>query len=498
MQQKILILDFGSQYTHLIARRIRELGVYSEIVPHDISKIPTGVKAIIISGGPSSVYDRDSPRLKLDISKLNIPVLGICYGHQLLAHSLGGSVDKGEKKEYGFTQINLGSSPLFKDIEPQQLVWESHGDEVKKVPAGFRITASSKICGVEAMENRGKKIFGLQFHPEVTHTKCGMKVLENFIEIASCKRDWKIENFVESAVKEVKSAVGDGKAIIGLSGGVDSSVAAALCSRAIGDNLIAVLVDHGFMRQGEIENVKRIFDLNLRVVDAKKRFFDRLKRVSDPEKKRKIIGEEFVRVFEEAAKEEKADYLIQGTIYPDRIESGITKKSDVIKTHHNVGGLPKETMFEGKIIEPLRDLYKDEVRKIGTVLGVPHDIVTRQPFPGPGLAVRVEGEVTEKKIELIRKIDAIVMEEMRNEILWQCFPVLTASKSTGVKGDSRAFGSVVVIRAVESREAMTARFHRANWSLLEKISTRITNECPEVTRVCYDITNKPPATIEWE
>ena len=509
----VLVLDFGSQYSHLIARRVREQGVYSEILPHDVGveeieslSARFNVKGIVLSGGPASVLDEGAPGIDARILELGLPVLGICYGHQLLARIAGGRVGPAEKKEYGATYVTI-DKPLgvLKGLERRERVWMSHGDVVFEVPEGYEVLAHSENTPVAAFRHKEKPIYGLQWHPEVSHTDKGAQMIRNFLfEVCGCEATWRMEHVVDQLVEEVRAEVGESKAIIALSGGVDSSVAAALAARAVGDKLTAVFVDTGFMREGEPEAVKKLFEamgVKLVVVNAQDRFFKRLEGVVDPEEKRKIIGEEFIRVFEEVAREVGAECLIQGTIYPDRIESGFRKLSDRIKTHHNVAGLPERIKFK-KIVEPLRDLYKDEVRKIAEILGLPRELVHRQPFPGPGLAVRVIGEVTREKVEIVRKADRIVREEIERsglgERLWQYFAVLTNTRSTGVKGDARAYGYVVAVRIVESREGMTASFAKVPYEVLERISTRITNEIPEVTRVVYDITHKPPATIEWE
>ena len=509
----ILVLDFGGQYCHLIARRIRENEVYSEIVPHNVTpeKIreineKLNVKGLILSGGPLSVYEEDSPRLNPEILNLGLPVMGLCYGHQLIAHMVGGTVKPAEKKEYGITYATIVKPvDVLEGLGPTEKVWMSHSDAVYSIPEDYEVLAYTENCPVAAFKHRIKPIYGLQWHPEVIHTQNGMKMLRNFIfKVCGCKPNWRMEDFVEKAVKEIRDFVGNGRAIIALSGGIDSSTATALAAKAIGEKLTAVFVDHGFMRAKEPKFVKKTFGrikINFLAVDAKERFFERLKGVTDPEMKRKVIGEEFIRVFEEVARKVGAEYLIQGTIYPDRIESGFRRFSDKIKTHHNVAGLPSKIEFKG-IVEPLRDLYKDEVRKIAEKLGLPKEIVHRQPFPGPGLAVRIVGEVTPEKVEIVREADRIVREEIEkaglDKGLWQYFAVLTDTETTGVKGDARAYGYTVAIRAVESREAMTASFAKIPYEILEKISTRITNEIPEVVRVVYDITHKPPATIEWE
>ena len=509
----ILVLDFGGQYCHLIGRRIREHGVYSELAPHDVKpeeikllSEKLNVKGLIFSGGPASVYETNPPRPDPNILGLHLPVLGLCYGHQLIAQTIGGRIEPAKQREYGIAYVTVDKPVgLLKGLGDREKVWMSHSDTVFSVPAEYEVLAHTENCPVAAFRHKEKPIYGLQWHPEVVHTEKGTQMLRNFIfEVCRCEPNWKIEDIVEKAVKEIKIQVGGGKAITALSGGIDSSVATALAAEAIDNRLTAVFVDHGFMRENEPEFVKNVFSkfkINLIIADARERFLTKLKGVVDPEKKRKIIGEEFIRVFEENAERIGAEYLIQGTIYPDRIESGFRRFSDKIKTHHNVAGLPIRIMFK-KIVEPLRDLYKDEVRKVAKILELPKEIVSRQPFPGPGLAVRIIGELTKEKVEIAKKADKIVREEIEKsgleENLWQYFAVLTDTKATGVKGDARAYDYVVAVRIVESREAMTASFAKIPYTVLEKISTRITNEIPEVTRVVYDITHKPPATIEWE
>jgi GMP synthase (glutamine-hydrolysing) len=509
----ILVLDFGGQYCHLIGRRIREHGVYSEIVPHDITpdeiKIlneKLNVKGLILSGGPASVYEPNAPRIDRRILEINLPILGLCYGHQLIAQLTNGKVEPATCKEYGIAYVAIDKPVgVLKGLGERERVWMSHGDTVFAMPPEFEVLAHTENCPVAAFRRREKPIYGLQWHPEVIHTENGVQMLRNFIfEVCRCRANWQMEDLIAKMVKEIKAEVGEAKAVIGLSGGIDSSVATALAAQALNDRLTAVFVDHGFMREGEPEAIRNAFQkfkINLVIANAQKRFMEKLRGVTDPEKKRKIIGEEFIRVFEEIAENVGAEYLIQGTIYPDRIESGFRKHSDKIKTHHNVAGLPAKIKFK-KILEPLRDLYKDEVRKVAKMLGLPQEIVNRQPFPGPGLAVRIIGELTEDKVKVAKKADRIVTEEIEKnglaENLWQYFAVLTDTKATGVKGDARAYGYVVAVRAAESREAMTASFAKIPYQILEKISTRITNEIPEVTRVVYDITHKPPATIEWE
>jgi len=510
----ILVLDFGGQYCHLIARRIREHNVYSEIVSHDISpkevdalKERFNIKGMILSGGPQSVYEENAPKINIAILETGIPVLGLCYGHQLIAQIYGGNVKRAKKKEYGVTYATLiKPNDILKGLGKEEKVWMSHGDTVYSVSKDFEVLAYTENCPVAAFKHKKKPIHGLQWHPEVIHTENGMKMLKNFLfEICKCEANWKMEDVIEKAVKEIRLIVRSGKAIVALSGGIDSSTVTVLTAKALGKNLTAVFVDHGFMRENEpkfVEDTFKKFDINFVSINARKGFLTKLKAIRDPEQKRRIIGKEFIRVFENEAKKVKADYLIQGTIYSDRIESGIRKFSDKIKTHHNVAGLPIKIKFKA-IVEPLKDLYKDEVRKLAKVLGLPKEIVFRQPFPGPGLAVRVVGEITREKIDIIKKADKIVAEEIEKtpelkDQLWQYFAVLTETKTTGVKGDARAYGYTIAVRAVESREAMTASFAKIRYEVLEKISTRITNEIPQVVRVVYDITHKPPATIEWE
>ena len=509
----ILVLDFGGQYCHLIGRRIRENGVYSEIVAHDISPEEIkalnekfNVKGLILSGGPSSVYEPDAPKLNPRILEVNLPILGLCYGHQLLAQLANGKVEPAAFKEYGTAQVSIDKPVgVLEGLNEKEKVWMSHGDTVLALPQEFEVLAHTENCPVAAFRHKQKPIYGLQWHPEVVHTENGTRMLRNFIfQVCECQANWQMEDLIGKMVSELKSEIGGSKAIIGLSGGIDSSVATALAAKAIGDKLTAVFVDHGFMREGEPEAIREAFQkfpINFIVANEQERFMKKLIGVVDPETKRKVIGEEFIRVFEEIANESGAEYLIQGTIYPDRIESGFRKNSNKIKSHHNVAGLPEKIKFK-KILEPLRDLYKDEVRKVARMLDLPKEIVTRQPFPGPGLAVRIIGELTPEKVGIAKKADKIVREEIENsglaENLWQYFAVLTDTMATGVKGDARAYGYVVAVRAAESREAMTASFANIPYPVLEKISTRITNEIPQVTRVVYDITHKPPATIEWE
>jgi GMP synthase (glutamine-hydrolysing) len=509
----VLVLDFGGQYCHLIARRIRENNVYSEIVSNDISpteienwRKKVNVKGLILSGGPQSVFEPNAPKIDPGILELNVPILGLCYGHQLIAQIAGGLVKPAKKKEFGIAYATIDKPVgVLKGLSRRDKVWMSHSDTVYNLPEGYEVLAHTENCPVAAFHHKKHQIYGLQWHPEVAHTENGDRMLRNFLfEVCHCQPNWTMADFIEKATKETRKIVGDGRVIVALSGGIDSSTATALAAEAIGRNLTAVFVDHGFMRENEPEFVKETFqkfDLNFVAVDARKRFLQRLRGITDPEQKRRLIGEEFVRVFEEEARKTGAGYLLQGTIYPDRIESGFRKFSDKIKTHHNVAGLPTKMEFKA-VVEPLRDLYKDEVRKVAKKLGLPENIVKRQPFPGPGLAVRIIGEVTEDRLNILRKADNIVTDEVEKaglkDKLWQYFAVLADAKSTGVKGDARAYGYMVAVRGVESREAMTASFAKIPYEVLEKISSRITNEIPEVTRVVYDITHKPPATIEWE
>jgi len=509
----ILVLDFGGQYCHLIGRRVREHGVYSEVVSHDITpqeiealKEKFNVKGLIMSGGPESVYEKDAPRCSPALFESNLPILGLCYGHQLIAQMRGGKVEPAIRREYGIAHVIIDYAVgVLKGLGEKEQVWMSHGDTVLALPNDYEVLAHTENTPVAAFRSKKKPIYGLQWHPEVVHTQHGTQMLRNFVfEVCLCKPNWQMEDFIKTAVEEIRRSISKGKAIVALSGGIDSGTVTALAAEALGKNLTAVFVDHGFMRENEPEFVERTFGrlgINFVSVGAHEQFLQKLKGVFDPEEKRKIIGREFVRVFEAQAEKVGAEYLIQGTIYPDRIESGFRKFSDKIKTHHNVAGLPTKMEFKG-VVEPLRDLYKDEVRKVAQKLGLPKEIVWRQPFPGPGLAVRVTGEVTKEKVDVLRKADNIVTEEIERaglkDSLWQYFAVLTDTRSTGVKGDARAYGYTVAVRVVESREAMTASFAKIPYDVLERISTRITNEIPQVVRVVYDITHKPPATIEWE
>lgn len=506
----ILVIDFGAQYARLIARRVRELKVYSEIVSHRLSAEEIkkyNPKGIILSGGPASVYADNAPSIDPAIYELGVPVLGICYGMQLMAKDLGGEVRRTGKSEYGKTKLNVTSSDsvLFKGLPRKQHVWMSHRDSVVSMPEGFDSTSFTEGAVIASFENRERNLYGVQFHPEVVHTPYGKDILKNFVyDVCECLPNWTKLNIIETAIEQIREQVGDEKVICALSGGVDSSVAALLVHRAIGDNLTCVFVNHGLLRKGEAEQVietfQNHFHINLIYRDETQRFLNRLKGVTDPEAKRKIIGEEFVRVFEEVAREVGATYLVQGTLYPDVIESG-TDTAAKIKTHHNVGGLPTEMEFKG-VVEPLRLLFKDEVREIGEELGLPEEIVWRHPFPGPGLAIRIIGEVTEDKLEILREADAILLDEIRKHglyrELWQVFCVLLPVKSVGVMGDERTYAYPVVIRAVVSEDAMTADWAHIPHDILGKISNRIINEVDNVNRVVYDISSKPPATIEWE
>ncbi|MFC5774953.1 glutamine-hydrolyzing GMP synthase [Ectobacillus antri] len=505
----IIVLDFGSQYNQLIARRIREFGVYSELHPHTITAEEIkkmNPKGIIFSGGPNSVYGDKAFHCDPAIFDLGLPVFGICYGMQLMTHHFGGTVERAEHREYGKAVIQVeNESKLYNSLPNEQVVWMSHGDLVTKLPEGFVVDVTSESCPIAGMSDESRKFYGVQFHPEVRHSEYGNDLLKNFVfNVCGCTEGWNMENFIEVEVEKIRQTVGDKKVLCALSGGVDSSVVAVLIHKAIGDQLTCIFVDHGLLRKGEAESVMKTFSegfhMNVIKVDAKERFLSKLAGVSDPEQKRKIIGNEFIYVFDDEAKKlEGIEFLAQGTLYTDIIESG-TLTAQTIKSHHNVGGLPEDMQF--KLIEPLNTLFKDEVRALGTELGIPDEIVWRQPFPGPGLGIRVLGEVTEEKLEIVRESDAILREEIKkaglDREIWQYFTALPDMRSVGVMGDERTYDYTVGIRAVTSIDGMTADWARIPWDVLEKISVRIVNEVKHVNRIVYDVTSKPPATIEWE
>ncbi|MEJ2101812.1 MAG: glutamine-hydrolyzing GMP synthase [Desulfobacterales bacterium] len=508
----ILIIDFGSQYNQLIARRVRENHVYCLIEPPTIRAgaiKDLDCEGIILSGGPSSIYEKNSPKIDPEVFKLNIPILGICYGMQFMVAALGGSVERAARREYGFAELNIKSQTgIFEGIHKDTQCWMSHGDSIEQLPDGFRILASTENTSVAAVAHRNRRLIGLQFHPEVAHTPMGKKMLQNFLfGVCGCKRSWSMKSFAREAVGNIRQAVGDKKVILGLSGGVDSSVTAMLLQKSIRNQLTCIFVDNGLLRKNEAGKLKttlrRHLNISIRFVSARSRFLKALAGVTDPEKKRKIIGRIFMEVFEAEAKKIKgAEFLAQGTLYPDVIESmsAFGGPTSVIKSHHNVGGLPRKMKL--KLIEPLRYLFKDEVRLLGKELGLPDDLVWRQPFPGPGLAVRVLGEVTVKRLRILREVDDLLLEEIKNagyyKKLWQSFAVLLPLKSVGVMGDQRTYEHIIAIRAVNSRDAMTADWAKLPHGLLGKISNRIINEVDGVNRVVYDISSKPPSTIEWE
>ncbi len=508
--QTVMIIDFGGQYNQLIARRVRECGVYCEVTPY--SKVtaesiktasPVG---IIFTGGPNSVYSESSPHIDREVFELGIPVLGICYGAQLMAYILGGKASTAPTSEYGKTETEFDSSSiLFKDLPLKAVTWMSHTDYISELPDGFRVTAKTEVCPVAAMENAEKKLYAVQFHPEVNHTENGSAMLKSFLfEICGCTGDWTMENYAQTSIARIREKVGDGKVLLALSGGVDSSVCAALLSKAIGSQLTCIFVDHGFMRKNEGDEVEEAFrdwDINFVRVNAKDLFMSKLQGVSNPESKRKIIGEEFIRVFEaEAKKIGRVDFLAQGTIYPDIIESGLGDAA-VIKSHHNVGGLPDYVDFR-EIIEPLRLLFKDEVRALGTTLGLSDKLVWRQPFPGPGLAIRIIGEITDERLDILKDADWVFRDELAKNGLdrqiSQYFAVLTTMRSVGVMGDGRTYDYTLALRAVTTTDFMTADFARIPYEVLERCAVRIVNEVKHINRIVYDITTKPPATIEWE